>query len=52
MVIDLPCLLDHVRAALGGNQFDECVATGVAMEPAGAVRYARHQIQLARRRFG
>jgi hypothetical protein len=43
-VMDLPETLDHLRTVLGANAFDDCVATGAAMEPGDAVQYARHQI--------
>jgi hypothetical protein len=49
LVINLPDALEHLRSVLGDALFDECVAAGAAMEPADAVRYARQQIQLARR---
>jgi predicted ATPase/class 3 adenylate cyclase len=39
-----------LRTRLGESRFDEHAAMGAAMEPAEAVGYARHQIQLARRR--
>jgi hypothetical protein len=42
---------DNARAALGEGVFEECAATGVAMELAVAVRYGRRQIQLARRQL-
>jgi predicted ATPase len=48
-VVDLPAVLDHLRAALGDAAFDQCVATGAAMDLADAVGYARHHIELARR---
>jgi predicted ATPase len=44
----LPELIEHLRDRLGEATFDECVATGAAMETADAVRFARQQIQTAR----
>jgi predicted ATPase/class 3 adenylate cyclase len=46
--IDLPAVVDHLRAALGPAAFDQCAATGAAMDLTEAVGYARHHIQLAR----
>ncbi len=48
-VIGLPELVDHLRTVLRASRFDECVAAGTSMELAEAVRYARAQIQLAKR---
>jgi hypothetical protein len=48
-VFDLPAVVDHLRAALGDAVFDQCAATGAAMDLADAVGYARHHIELARR---
>jgi hypothetical protein len=48
-VVDLPPVVDHLRAALGDAAFDRCAATGAAMDLADAVKYARHHIELARR---
>jgi predicted ATPase len=48
-VIDLPAVVDHLRAALGDAAFDQCTDTGAAMTAAEAVGYARHHIELARR---
>jgi predicted ATPase/class 3 adenylate cyclase len=48
-VVDLPALVDHLRTALGDAAFDQCAATGAAMDLADAVAYARHHIELARR---
>jgi hypothetical protein len=48
-VVDLPALVNHLRAALGDTVFDQCSATGVAMDLGEAVEYARHHIELARR---
>ena len=48
MVINESPALNHLRSVLGASVFDDCVATGAAMEPADAVRYAHEQIQLAR----
>jgi predicted ATPase/class 3 adenylate cyclase len=47
--VDLPALVDHLRAALGDAAFDQCAAAGAAMDLADAVGYARHNIELARR---
>jgi hypothetical protein len=44
----LPELIEHLRDRLGEATFDDCVATGAAMETADAVRYARQQIRSAR----
>jgi predicted ATPase len=49
IVVDLPAVVDHLRAVLGDAAFGQCAATGAAMDLADAVGYARHQIQLARR---
>ena len=46
--VDLPHVVDHLRTVLGSARFDECVATGAAMELADAVRYARAQIEAVR----
>lgn len=51
-VLNRPGVADRLRAVLGETLFDGCVATGAAMEPADAVRYARQQIQIARREIG
>jgi predicted ATPase/class 3 adenylate cyclase len=48
-VVDLPAVVDHLRAALGDAAFDQCVAAGAAMDLADAVEYARHHVELARR---
>jgi tetratricopeptide (TPR) repeat protein len=48
-VADLPAVANHLRAVLGDGEFDQCVATGAAMDLANAVGYARQHIQLARR---
>jgi hypothetical protein len=48
-VVELPAVVDHQRAVLGDAAFDQCVATGAAMDLAEAVGYARHHIELARR---
>jgi hypothetical protein len=48
-VFDPPAVVDHLRAALGDAVFDQCAATGAAMDLADAVGYARHHIELARR---
>jgi predicted ATPase len=47
--VELAAVVDHLRAALGDAAFDQCAATGSAMDLADAVGYARHNIQLARR---
>jgi hypothetical protein len=49
LVVDLFAGVDHLRAALGDAVFDQCAATGAAMDLADAVGYARHHIELARR---
>ena len=41
---------DHLREMLGNSAFNEHAAAGAALELADAVRYARDQIHLARRR--
>ena len=46
--IGLPITVDHLRSVLGESAFDQCVATGAAMNVIDAVGYARSQIQLAR----
>jgi hypothetical protein len=48
-VVELPAVVDHLRAALGDAAFDQGAATGAAMNLADAVGYARHHIELARR---
>jgi predicted ATPase/DNA-binding SARP family transcriptional activator len=48
-VMNVPDVVAHLRSVLGETAFDGCVSAGAVMEPADAVRYARHQIQLARR---
>jgi hypothetical protein len=48
-VVELPAVVDHLRAALGDAAFDQCAATGAAMDLAEADGYARHHIELARR---
>jgi hypothetical protein len=47
--VDLPAVVDHLRAVLGDAAFDQCAATGAAMDLADAVEYARDHIELARR---
>ena len=47
--LELPGVVDHLRAVLGDTAFDNCAATGAAMDAADAVAYARHHIELARR---
>jgi predicted ATPase/class 3 adenylate cyclase len=49
-VIGLPAAVEHLRAELGDIVFDQCVAAGAAMDIGDAVRSARDQIQVARRR--
>jgi predicted ATPase len=48
-IVDLPAVVDHLRAALGDAAFDQCADTGAAMNLADAIAYARHHIELARR---
>jgi hypothetical protein len=48
-VLGLPGVVDRLRAVLGDTAFDNCAATGAAMDAADAVAYARHHIELARR---
>jgi hypothetical protein len=48
-VVELPAVVDHLRAALGDAAFDQYAADGAALDLADAVGYARHQIELARR---
>jgi hypothetical protein len=48
-VVELPGVVDHLRAVLGDTAFDNCAATGAAMDAANAVAYARHHIELTRR---
>jgi hypothetical protein len=47
--VNLPAVVDHLRAALGDAAFDQCAATGANMDRGDAVGYARHLIELARR---
>jgi hypothetical protein len=47
--VELPGVVDHLRAVLGDTAFDNCAATGAAMDAADAVAYARRHIELARR---
>jgi hypothetical protein len=49
LVLELPGVVDHLRAVLGDTAFDNCAATGAAMDAADAVAYARHHIELAGR---
>jgi hypothetical protein len=49
-VIDLPAVVDHLRSVLGDAAFDQCTATGAAMDLADLVGYARHHIELDRPR--
>jgi hypothetical protein len=46
-VFNLPTVVDHLREALGQAAYDDCVATGAAMEFGDAVQYAQQQIRLA-----
>jgi hypothetical protein len=48
-LIDVPAVVDHLRAALGDANFDQYSDTGAAMDLADTVGYARHHIELARR---
>jgi predicted ATPase/class 3 adenylate cyclase len=48
-VLELAGAVHHLRSVLGDAAFDQCAATGAAMDLADAVAYARHHIQLARR---
>jgi hypothetical protein len=48
-VVELPAVVDHLRAVLGDAAFDQYAATGAAIDLAEAVGYARHHIELARR---
>jgi hypothetical protein len=48
-VVDPPAVVDHLRTTLGDAAFEQCAATGAAMDLADAVGYARHHIDLARR---
>ena len=47
-VPNLSATVEHLRTVLGESRFDECAATGAAMEPGDAVAYARQQIRSAR----
>jgi hypothetical protein len=47
-VVELPAVVDNLRSVLGDAVFDQCAATGAAMDLADAVSYARHHIELAR----
>jgi tetratricopeptide (TPR) repeat protein len=47
--VNLPAVVDHLRAALGDAAFDQYAATGAAMDLGEAVDYARHHLELARR---
>jgi hypothetical protein len=46
--VDLPAIVDHLRAALGDAGFNQCAATGANMDLGEAVEYARHHIELVR----
>ena len=46
--VDLPAVVDHVRAALGETRFQQRVAAGTAMDAAAATRYVRAEIARAR----
>ena len=48
VVIGLPTVLHHLRVTLGDAAFEDCVATGAAMNHSEAVRYVRAQIETAR----
>jgi predicted ATPase len=50
MGLDLATLAEKIQATLGQPEFDQCVAAGEAMDVAGAVHYARAQIERSRRR--
>ncbi|MCU1504459.1 MAG: adenylate/guanylate cyclase protein, partial [Ilumatobacteraceae bacterium] len=50
--LDLPAVIDHVRATLGTEAFDERVSIGGAMGHAGVVQYARAEIEHTRSRLG
>ena len=41
----VPIAVDHLRTVLGDATFEECVATGAAMDISNAVQYARDKIQ-------
>ena len=45
---DLPAAIDHLRAVLGDTVFNQCAATGAALEPGDVVAYAHHHIGTAR----
>jgi predicted ATPase len=47
-VLSLPTVVDHLRQVLGEAVFDDCVATGAAMDLSDAANYAQAQIRLAR----
>ena len=47
--LELPAVLERLRATLGETEFNHCVTSGASMPPAEAVPYDRHQIQLVRR---
>jgi hypothetical protein len=47
-VSDLAVVIERLRAALGPNRFDECVAQGASMSTAEGAQFARQQIRLAR----
>jgi predicted ATPase len=49
-VIGLPAAVEHLCSVLGEDAFGHCAATGAAMDLGDAVAYARHAIQVARRR--
>jgi predicted ATPase len=48
MAVDLPAVIDQLRAGLGEEAFERCVARGSAMEHAEAVHYARGEIARVR----
>jgi hypothetical protein len=51
MVVGIDESIDRLRLALGTSRLDECYAAGAAKEMGDLVRYARGEIELARRRF-
>jgi hypothetical protein len=48
-VTHLPDVVDHLRTILGHAVFADHVGAGAVMDLSAAVRYARQQIQAARR---
>ena len=51
LAVHLPEVLDQVRAALGDEPYEACVAAGSAMEFDDAMGYVRREIALARGRL-